>query len=101
MDNVERPQKMETEPTYTQKILPTPSKATKQRQKPNTAFRKNHGNKRLATRSETPSQSLIIGGRTKLNSSSFGQTRYPPYDSFSQPDFVKTGTQSSQQTSQQ
>lgn len=92
---------METELTYTQAILPTPSEATEQRQKPNTASRGNRGGKRIVGRSETPSRNQTIGGRTELTPSSFGRTRYSPYDPFSRPALAKTGTQSSQQASQQ
>ena len=47
---------METEPTHIQEILLTPSEATEQRQRPNTASRGNHGGKRTVAQSETPSR---------------------------------------------
>lgn len=92
---------METKPTHTQEILPNPSKAIKQRQRPNTASRGNRRGKRIAARSETPSRSQTIGGKTEFTPSSFGRTRHSPYDSFSWPALAKTGTQLSQQASQQ
>lgn len=42
-----------------------------------------------------------MGGKIELTPSSFGQTRYSPYDPFSRPVLAKTGIQSSQQAIQQ
>lgn len=70
MANTESYQEMEIKPTYTQKILPTPSKATEQRQRLDIVSRGNRRGKRTIVQLETPSRSQIIGGRTKLTLSS-------------------------------